>query len=187
MKLSPLAVLLLALGGAAHAPEAAAQYQWRDENGRMVFSDRPPPGSVPAGNLMRTPVRPPTGAAPSAGATSASEAGASAVATAPAAVGGENSKAASASAPGLADRALEQRRRQAERAAQEKAEADQRAANERQARACEASRDALRALDSGMRVARVNAQGEREFLSDEERERRAAELRRDMKDSCKSS
>lgn len=180
MKLSPLAALLLALAGTAAPPDAAAQYQWRDGNGRMVFSDRPPPGAVPAASLVRTP----TPARPAA--SSAATAGTSPSTAAPATAAPAAGPVPGSAPAGLADRELEQRRRQTERAAQEKAEADQRAANERQARACEESRNALRALDSGMRVARVNAQGEREFLSDEERERRSVELRRDLKDSCRS-
>ncbi len=73
------------------------------------------------------------------------------------------------------DRELEQRRQQAEAAEAAK----QKAAQEVQAKAradnCTRTRQNKASLDSGIRITRTNAQGEREFLDDAQR---AAEQRR---------
>ncbi|MCX7201772.1 MAG: DUF4124 domain-containing protein, partial [Burkholderiales bacterium] len=42
----PRHLLLTFLVVLAAAPLAHAQYKWRDANGRMVYSDMPPPASV---------------------------------------------------------------------------------------------------------------------------------------------
>jgi hypothetical protein len=175
----PLAVLLVALAGALVAPSAAAQYQWRDDNGRMVFSDRPPPSTVPPGNVVRSPARP-----PAARADAPRRADAEPAASAASDAAGEPASAAGPAS--VADRELASRKRAAERAEKDKRDAEQRATAERRDRFCEEARTALRTLESGMRVARVNAQGEREFLSEDERERRASELKRDVQQECRA-
>ncbi|WP_085315923.1 DUF4124 domain-containing protein [Derxia lacustris] len=66
---------LLALGAALLLPVAVqAQWAWKDSNGSTVFSDQPPPSSVPADRILRrpsgaaatTPPATPAGAAPTA-------------------------------------------------------------------------------------------------------------------------
>ena len=46
---------------ARHLPAAAGhrvpQWQWRDGNGRMVYSDVPPPPGVPDGSILKAPGR----------------------------------------------------------------------------------------------------------------------------------
>jgi hypothetical protein len=37
------------------AAEVAAQWAWKDDNGRLVFSDRPPPSSIKPEQLVRQP------------------------------------------------------------------------------------------------------------------------------------
>jgi hypothetical protein len=37
------------------APDASAQYKWRDENGRLVYSDQPPPTSIPHDAVLQAP------------------------------------------------------------------------------------------------------------------------------------
>ena len=146
-----LASLLLA------SASAMAQYQWIDKDGRRVFSDRAPPADVPAMNIVS---QPRGGAAP-----------APVAAAAPAA-----SAAASKAAPAAgADKALEDKKKQAEAADAAKQKADE--ARQAAARAdnCKRAQGAKATLDSGMRMARVNAQGEREVLDDAQR---AAELKR---------
>jgi hypothetical protein len=72
--------LLLALPLALAAlTDASAQYQWRDAQGRMVFSDMPPPTSVAPSQVLRAPARPapvdgPGGSGVSAAATAATSA-----------------------------------------------------------------------------------------------------------------
>ncbi|MGC3985778.1 MAG: DUF4124 domain-containing protein [Pseudorhodoferax sp.] len=149
-----MAALLLILGTALSLP-AAGQWMWRDASGKAVFSDRPPPLDVPDKNIVQRP-------------------GGAARAAAPAP---EAAPAASAmpAPPSGQDKELEQRRQQADAAEA----ARQKAAQEVQARAraenCARARQNKASLDSGIRITRTNAQGEREFLDDAQR---AAETRR---------
>lgn len=141
---------------------AVAQYQWIDKDGRRVFSDRAPPADVPAKNILSQP----RGSATKAAAPAAVEAAAPAASTAVA--------AAKPPAPGV-DKALEEKKKQAEaaEAAKKKAEQDRIAA----ARAdnCKRAMNAKASLDSGLRMARLNDKGEREVLDDAQR---AAEQQR---------
>lgn len=155
------AALLLGL-----AAPAEAQWMWRDQDGRVTASDRPPPATVadkdilsrPAQRAAQAPVFAPPGAA-----------------SAPAAA------ASSAAVPGPVatntplDRELEARKRAAdqEQAARQKAEEARLAAS--RAENCRRARGHAAALDSGQRIARFNAQGEQEVLDDAGR---AEELRR---------
>lgn len=137
---------------------AHAQYQWRDANGRMVFSDQPPPPSVKPGNVLRAePMPSPVG------------------------------RPQGASARELAaDRELARRQKAAEQAGKAERERQQAEQSARLARACEEGRTELRTLESGMRMARVNKDGEREYLDDAERDKRIAALRRDLNEVCKA-
>lgn len=146
----PATCVLLALLALPLA--AQAQWQWIDGNGRKVFSDRPPPTDVPARNIIGRPngsaVPPPAAPAPT--------------------------PAVAASAPRV-DKALEEKARQAEDAEKAKrAEAEAKVAKARQEN-CARARQGLATLDSGIRIARVNGQGEREIMDDGAR---AAEQRR---------
>ncbi len=129
---------------------AAAQvYQYRDANGRMVFSDTPPPGV----NAVRKniDVAPP----------------------------------ASEASGGLQDKlqAFQKRRDEAAeaeaKAARDKAEKDKAAEN------CTKARNKLAALQSGQRIVRYTASGEREFLDDPGREREIAQTQKSVADWCK--
>ena len=171
----PIAVAL-ALASASAAAPVQAQYQWRDENGRMTFSDLPPPASTPPARVLRAPARPAPQAptAPSAAAPLPQTGAALRDAGGPGA-----SQPASA-----ADRELEFRKRQLERSDAERKQAERRAQAERNARACEDARGSMRVLESGMRITQVNGNGEREYLSDEARERKLAAMRQDIEQQC---
>lgn len=150
-RMRPATCVLLAMLALPLA--AQAQWQWIDGNGRKVFSDRPPPVDVPARNIV---VRPP-----------GSNALSSVSPQAPV-------PAVAASAPRV-DRSLEEKARQAEDAEKAKrAEAEAKVAKAKQDN-CARARQGLATLDSGIRVARVNGQGEREIMDDAAR---AAEQRR---------
>lgn len=144
----PLAALALAL--LLPAP-AQAQWVWKDSRGQVHASDLPPPRDIPDRNVIQRPTAPavarPAAAAPSApGAT-----------------------ALSASGPAArVDPELEARKRRAdeEQAAQKKAEENRQASQ--RIDNCNRAREALRQLESGMRIARVNEKGEREFLDDQQ-------------------
>jgi Domain of unknown function (DUF4124) len=153
---------LLALLLAATA--AHAQWQWRTADGRVTMSDRPPPREVPDKDIIKRP----------AADSRRSLAPSGAAASAPAAAG------APASAPSTAlEREVQAKKRAAEleQAAKTKAE-DERVAAVR-ANNCRTARTQIAALESGIRIARSNDKGEREFLDDKARadeQRRAREV-----------
>jgi hypothetical protein len=150
MRTVAVPLLFLGLALSALAMPAGAQWMWRDGNGKPVFSDRPPPADIPDKNVLQRPSGSQRLASP-------------APAPAPAAPA---SRAGEAPPPSGQDKELEQRRQQAEAAEA----ARQKAAQEAQAKAradnCVRAQQAKANLDSGMRIARTNAQGEREFLDD---------------------
>jgi hypothetical protein len=154
---------LLIVAGLGIACAASAQWQWTDKDGNKVFSDRAPPSDIPEKNILKRPggSRPAAAAVASAGATAA---------------------ATAASAPGAAvpqvkgtDPALEEKKRQAEDAEAAKKKAEETRIAAARAENCARSRQAKATFDSGIRIARTNAQGEREVLDDGAR---AAETKR---------
>lgn len=144
---------LLAIAALALPLAALAQWQWVDKDGRKVFSDQPPPTSIPDKNILRRPGKSvPAPAEPTA------------AASAPAGTATGTAQAA----PKLTgkDKALEDKKKQQDAAAQEARKAEE----ERQARTraenCERAKSAKASYDSGVRIGRTNAKGEREVLDD---------------------
>lgn len=169
-----LSTLLFLLVAGTVATPAAAQYQWREANGRMVYSDLPPPPSVPPSAILKSPHRPAAAASADAPAErTEGAAAASAAARAPAA------------AKTTADREFDYRKRQLERAEADKKAAEQQARAQRAAAACEESKGEVRTLESGMRVASVNDRGERVVADDSDRNRRLESARQAVKEFCK--
>jgi len=162
--------LLLLIAATLTAPPLAAQTQWkwRDASGRIQYSDRPPPLSVPDQAILSRP-------------GNANPVGGTAGAAQPA------SKASAASAPAASavDPALAEKRRQAEaaEAAKRKAE-EEKLARQRQDN-CQRAREYLRTLESGIRIARANAQGDREFLDDAQRQSEVTRAREVIGSDCR--
>lgn len=151
-----LAVFLLA----SVASSASAQYVWLDASGRKVFSDRAPPISVPERSVLKRPGGAPQPMSPQP----------SGLQEAP-----PQPPVGAAPKPPGKDSELEARRKQAEDAdaARKKAE-DAKLALAR-ADNCQRARQAAAQFDSGVRIAQMNAQGERSFMDDQTR---AAESQR---------
>ena len=165
-----LAVSIIALAGAM---PAAAQWAWRDAAGRMVYSDQPPPKSVPPKDVLRQP-----GMAPPRSGTAADVPG---EVPAEAKAQSESTRPATRPAiPTVADREIESRRRQQQLAEAEKKAADEEARKAQAAENCERLRGYLRALEGGFRIARIDAAGKQEILDDAartaERERTRAQI-----------
>ncbi|MES2363018.1 MAG: DUF4124 domain-containing protein [Pseudomonadota bacterium] len=160
--------LVLGLAGALFSLTALAQWQWLDKDGRKVFSDRAPPAEIQEKNILK---RPAGSARPAPQA--ASEAGDSATKPASAA----STPLAKTSAPKLSgkDAELEARKKKAqdEEAAKKKAEEEK--VTKIKADNCERAKTNLATLQSGVRMAAVNANGEREIFDDD---KRAAETKR---------
>lgn len=159
-----LVVLSLALFGATLALPAAAQWKWRGANGQIQYSDLPPPPGVSDRDILQRPGNTGVRGAPTAAAAAAS----------------------AASAPPLNPKAqepeLEAKRKKAEQEQAEKQKAEEQRIAAAKADNCKRAREQMRALDSGMRMARVNAKGEREVMDDK---MRADEMKRarEMADS----
>lgn len=151
-----------------------AQWQWIDGNGKKVFSDQAPPISVPEKNIVQ---RPGGTAAPRIPAPSQSQSPSPSqpAATAASAALPRASASAGLPRPSGVDRDLEEKTRRAEDADK----ARQAAEAERVARAkadnCARARQGRSTFDSGIRIARINANGEREIMDDTAR---AAETQR---------
>ncbi len=140
---------------------AQAQWKWRDKDGRVTASDLPPPRDVADKDILARPglAKPSSTRATPAAAT--------------ASTASSKGSAGPASAP--VERELEARKKatEQEKAAKFKAEEERVAAQ--RADNCRRARSQLSALESGVRIARINDKGEREILDDQGR---ADELRR---------
>ena len=130
------------------ASPAVAQWMWKDDQGKVIASDQPPPTSVPPSRIIKEPRARPAGA------------------PAPAV----DKDAAKPDAPkSLADRELDARQHQKEAAdAAKKADDDAVKAKAMQEN-CTAVRSNLAALQAGGRAARFNEKGERVYLDDSQR------------------
>jgi hypothetical protein len=161
----------------ALASTATAQWQWIDGNGKKVFSDQPPPITVPEKNIVRQP-----GAATSRPAMVAPQAVAAPASASSAAQ--PRSASGGLPRPSGVDRDLEEKTRRAEDADK----ARQAAEAERVARAkadnCARARQGRSTFDSGIRVARINANGEREIMDDGAREAENRRLQSIIDSEC---
>lgn len=160
-----LATALLVLNTAS---VAFAQYVWTDEKGVKQYSDMPPPPSVPANRILKQPRGAPSATSPS----NAEEVAAAAAPSSP------------QPAMSIAEKNAEFRKRKAEQAENEKKAADEARLAAEKSKNCERARDYLRALESGERISRTDRNGERSFLTDEQREKEAREARKAAQD-CK--
>jgi hypothetical protein len=153
---------------------ASAQWQWIDKDGKKVFSDQGPPTDVPDKNIVRRPGAPSTRATFSpAPADTASE-----PARNPA-------SAASAAKPTGVDKELEEKTRKAEEAEKAKQAAEAQKLAKAKNENCNRARQGKATFDSGMRVARVNAQGEREVMDDKARASEQQRLQSIIDSDCK--
>jgi len=164
------ACALLALLSIGLHSTALAQWKWRDGKGHVQYSDLPPPSTVAEQDILQRP------------------AGAGRRATAPTeapATMAPSSAAAPASGPRTSDPELEAKRRKAEQdeAAKRKAEEDKQAAA--RAENCKRAQAQQKALDDGIRMARVNAKGEREVMDDKARAEESRRMREVMSTDCK--
>jgi len=166
-----LAALAVAFVAGTFAAGASAQWAWKDDNGRLVYSNIPPPPSVKPAQIVRQP-----GAAPQAARAGApAEGEAEKPATAPAA----------ASAPKTyAERDAEFRKRQQERADSERKAQEEQQKSAQKAVECERSRGYLRALEDGVRITRTDAAGNREYIDDAQRAAEMDRMRKAIRELC---
>jgi len=162
-----------ALLATALAAPAVAQWAWKDDNGRTVYSDRPPPSSIKADRIVRQPANAQTvlPAQPAPAADAAPKAT-------------PDTRAAQPAPRSVAEQEMEFRKRQQERADAEKKAQDEQNKAAAKAAECERARGYLRAIEEGQRVVRTDAAGNREFLDDSQRAAEVDRTRRIIQSSC---
>lgn len=177
MKFVHLNLLVLALVCAVPTV-ASAQWQWIDSAGKRVFSDQSPPPEIPEKNIVRRP----GGGSPrvtfSPGSPSAEPAATSAAAPAP-------TIAASGARPSGVDKELEEKTKKAEEAEKAKGAAELQKVAQAKTENCNRARQSKATFDSGIRVARLNAQGEREIIDDKARAEEQQRLQAVIASDCK--
>lgn len=157
MKIS-LMVLLMMFGINAYAEIN----KWVDENGRIHYSDLPPPVSVKTKQLHTS-----SGSSDSADTS------------------GETASSEPAAPKTIAEREAELRKaQQAKKDAADKAAKEQ-ADEEAGKDYCDQAKLSLKALQEGMRIAQIDANGERSYLDDEQRQQRIAKTQQDISRHCK--
>jgi hypothetical protein len=151
---------------AAAAGLAQAQIKCWSENGKRVCGDTPPPGA------KVTTVRGAAAPAEQAPATAAKD-GAK-----------DGAKGAAKGPMTAAEKEQDYRKRQAEsEKAAAKADAEAKAQAARREN-CNRAKEALRTYESGQRVAKTDAKGERYFLDEQQIAQEAASARKAVQDSC---
>jgi hypothetical protein len=167
-RISYIAALALVVAG--YALPACAQWAWRDETGRTVYSDRPPPPTIKADQILRQP------STQTFGTVNANPPGQDGK--------GDGKDAAKSLPKTLAEREMEFRKRMQENAEAEKKQSEEQARGAQKAAECERMRGYLRALDEGQRIARTDAQGNREVLDDAQRANEVRRVREAMSNTC---
>lgn len=136
--------------------------KWVDADGKVHYSDQPPPANVKAKTLHVT-----------------------SDAAAPMSASGVAAASAPVAPKTIAEREAELKKAQqatkqaADKAAQEQARIDAEKAN------CDAAQQNLRTLQEGMRMVEVDAKGERSYLDDVQRRQRIEKAQQDIKTYCK--
>jgi hypothetical protein len=157
-----LRLLVCGLVLAAALP-AHAQWKWKDARGQVHVSDTPPPHDVPDKDIVQRPTQRRAPVASTAASTPAS--------------------AAPTRPP--TDPELEARKARAEAEQKAKAKADDDKVAAMRAENCQRARQHMATLQSGQRLARMNAQGEREVLDDKARAEEMASARRVIDADCR--
>jgi len=150
----------------------AQQWQWLDNNGRKVFSDRAPPPDIPEGNILKQP----QGTPPRAGISmddedTTNDQPISAAETAPT-ISGKDQALEEAKAKADAEKAAKKKKEDAERA-------KMRAENCKNARSIKAT------LQSGKRLNYINDKGEQVAMDDATRSARLRQADKVIASDCK--
>jgi hypothetical protein len=157
---------------------ASAQWQWIDKSGKKVFSDQAPPPDIPEKNILRRAGSPPSART---GFSSAPAEGAAADETA----APKARETAAAPKPPAVDKELEEKTRKAQADEKNKQAAEAEKNAKIKAENCDRARQGKATFDSGIRVAKVNAKGEREIMDDAARAAEQKRLQSIIESDCK--
>ena len=155
---------------------AFAQWQWLDKDGRKVFSDRAPGSDIPDKNILKRP----GGQRPMPSTPAASGEVSTIPTTAPAPV----LPSTAANGAGV-DKELEAKKKQAADAEAAKRKAEDERVTKAKAENCARAKQSKATFDSGVRVSRVNAAGEREVMDDTARAAEAQRIQGIINTDCK--
>jgi hypothetical protein len=155
---------------------AMAQWQWQDKDGRKVFSDRAPSPDVPEKDILKRPNVAAKAAAPVTKDLAGGDAETPAATPSPARI---------APATGGLDKELEAKKKQAADAEAAKRKADEERVAKTKAENCGRAKLAKSNFDSGIRISRTNASGEREILDDTARALELKHLQVVIESDCK--
>ena len=147
-------------------PASAQMYKWVDANGKVQYSDKPPPSNVKTEKLREASRAPSPPAANEAKDEAAKD-------------------AAKAEPKTPAEREQAFRKRQAEASKAQEKQAQEEANARSRAEYCQRAKDNLANLELGGRQTTVNAKGERAFLSDEQIAQATAKARQEVASACK--
>jgi hypothetical protein len=147
--------LALLLFALASQPANAQMYKWVDENGRTQFSDRPPPPGVKFVTTNSTP------------------------ATAPPPAAAKNQGST------VSNQEIEFRKRHVLAAEREKEEERKNKSAQVMRQNCDIAQQRLRDQEQKTVRYRTNANNEREYLTDDEREAEKNETRKRIAENCK--
>jgi len=173
-------ILLFTLMAAGSLGTAQAQWAWRDANGEVTYSDSPPPSDVSRSNILREPTSvstssadtspaPATPSAPSPGVSPTPVSPGAGAAASPPPRPTPQANKPNAAPKTLAEQDADFRKRLAEQQkAEEKQEQDEAQASQR-TEACAQAKSYLDMLQGGTRLLRPDANGERNFLDDDQR------------------
>jgi hypothetical protein len=169
--------IAIVLAGFASTP-SEAQWAWKDGNGRLVYSDRPPPSDIKPANVVRQPnTQVLANPAPSSGPLDDSGK--------PLDAKNPDAKNPTPGGPKtVAEREMEFRKRQQERADSEKKAADEQTKNAVKTAECDRARGYLKSLEDGVRITRTDASGNREFLDDAQRATEVDRTRKIIQSTC---
>lgn len=166
LQLMGAAALLLAAGA------CQAQWMWIDEKGMKQASDRPPPASVPAKNILKMPMHT---VIDDKSAVAKPPAAAQAAAPAPAAPASKGMT--------LAEREADYRKRMAAKAEQETKDNAQADVADKKLQACRAARANKANIESGVRLR--TGEGRGEYMTDKERAEQALIANRVIEQACR--
>jgi hypothetical protein len=158
-------VTFLAIGSAV---PALAQYVWLNEKGVKQYSDMAPPPSVPTSRILK---QPSGNAPPSVNSETPAPAQTEPV-------------VAQKSPMTTEEKNADFRKRRAEQVEKEKKAAEQAKAAAEKTKNCQRAREYQNALASGGRIAHTDQNGERSFLTDEQRAQEMQDVNRVLQ-QCK--
>ena len=163
MKASWIILALLFAAGTANAQ----LYRWVDKDGKVRYGDTPPPGAKTS-----TIKAPPPGSPPPAAASKDSK-------------DGKDTKAAKKGPMTAAEKEQDYRDRQEEAKKAAAKEEEEKRAKAARAEGCDRAKERLRTAQSGERIAKTNASGERYILDDQQVAQEIAAAQQSLQQACK--